>query len=283
MTQLIQNRPEPTTEKEVLQQWADTKVNVKEAWAIYDTICICSQFYGNEASINGWYPSFAAFGAEQEHIFFKNRTAAQASLAYTNMNNADSMDFAFVADSIGLQISAPAPNIEGVINGGDGVSGEVKWPDSLCGHVFSHDLPYHMGCEFVTQQDIRLQNTCYATPPGYGAMTSGVAYPQDDGTSLAAYGQLPFSGMVVNQGVPLLKNRFPFPEPIGIPRTSTIEVRLKLSEIAREYLTSMLGPRDYVFNSADGLAPYSFFPKRYMIQASLIGTRMVQQRGQYFR
>ena len=128
-----------------------------------------------------------------------------------------------------------------------------------------------------------MQAQAYHVPPGYGAMTSGSAGQFNAATSPAVYGDLPYNVNNVTQGVPILKNRFAFPEPIGLPRTSTIEGILQLGEHVRNVMTNIIGPLDYHFNSGDGTPPLLFFPKRYTLQMTLIGTRLVQQRGQYFR
>lgn len=269
-------------EMEVLKDFEEF-ANVAEAWCIYDTIVIDSAMYGNESNIKGWYNTLSAFGTDQEHRFFKERTEGSAGLAYCNQQSADQMDFAFKCHSIGIHVSAPAPNVEGVLNQADGTVGAVRYPDALVGHWFAADLPRHAAIQFKVHQDIIAEMPLIQCAPGYGATGSGTAFQRGDTLGGTVYGDIPFMSNAVCQGVPILSNRFPLPEPIGIPRTAPIEGILTLSDYARTTLTNILGPRHYQFNSDTGDVPYTFFPKRYSIQFSLMGERLVQQRGQYHR
>lgn len=266
-------------EREVFQDFKKF-ANVVEAWALYDSIIISPTLFGSEAGAGGWFTTFLAFGQQEQHSFFKTRTEGTAGLPYCNQQSADSMDFAFIADSIGLAVQSPAPDVEGRPNPGDGVPGDLDQQDDLISHWFSTDLPRHMGIQFKVQQDIRAEITAMHCPPGYGALGSGTAFP---GQTTAAYGDIPFMSNAVTQGVPLLSNRYPLPSPIGIPRTATIEGILHVSEYARSILQGIIGPQQYQFNSDNGLPPYTFFGRRYILQFSLIGQRLVQQRGQYHR
>jgi hypothetical protein len=268
-------------ERKVLAQFSQY-ANVVEPWALYDSIIICSDFYGNESSVPGWFTTYAAFSQQETHSFFKSRTEGTAGLQYTNMQSSDSMDFAFVAHSIGIGVLSPAPNIEGELGGADGIAGEIENSDSLIGHFLAADLPRHMGIQLKIQQDIRAECAALHAPPGYGVVGSGVAYDFPNAVA-PLHGDVPYMNFAVSQGVPALDNRYPFPEPIGIPRTATIEAVLHLSEYARWVLADVYGPRGFMFNSSDGAPPYTVFPRRYVIQVSLFGERLVQQRGQYHR
>lgn len=254
--------------------------NVVEAWALYDSIVISPTLYGSEAGAGGWFNNFVQFGQQETHSFFKTRTEGTAGLPYCNQQSADSMDFAFIADSIGLAIHGPAVNVEGVAAAPDGAGGDLTNQDDLVSHWFSTDLPRHMAIQLRVQQDIRAEVTAMHCPPGYGAIGSGTAFQSD---AVVNFGDIPVMTNAVVQGVPLLSNRYPLPSPIGIPRTATIEGILHVSEYARNILTQIEGPQNYQFNSNDGLPPYTFFQKRYSVQFSLIGQRLVQQRGQYHR
>lgn len=268
------------TDKQVAQQFSQF-ANVVEAWPLYDSILISKQFYGNEIGQDGWFTSWANFGSQETHRFYNIRTEA-AGDAYCNMQSADSMDFAFLAHSVGITVQGPAPNVEGHAETvQEGQTGELGGNDSFLSHWISSELPNHMGLQFKVQQDIRLEVPCMACPAGYGSVGSGsAATGTDDGST---YGDIPFHDNAVVQGVPLLENRIPFPTPIGIPRTATIEGILHLSEYARWVLQAVKGPDDFQFNTDDGAPAYTYFQKRYVIQMSIFGERLVQQRGQYHR
>lgn len=251
--------------------------NVVEAWAMYDTIGISPILYGSESQA-GFFTTFEQFGRQETHSFFKQRTEGAVGLPYTNQQSSDTMDFAFIAHSIGLAVFAPAPAVSGVAHGADGTIGSVEDPDLAIGAWFASDLPRHMGLQFKIQQDIRIELPSLHAPPGYGGAGGGAALPN---ITNVAFGDIPFVSAVASQGVPVLANRYPLPYKIGIPRTSTIEGKIFLSEYARHVLTNVLGPREMQFNSDTGAAPYTFFQKRYLLQFSLIGERLVQQRDQY--
>lgn len=269
---------EPKTEAEVLALFKRYK-NVAESWTLYDSILICNTFYGAENQVQGWFSTFQDFASHEQHIFFKSRTEAIAGGAYTNQQSSDTMDFAFLAYSMGIAIWAPAPNLEGTSGTQiEGASGVVDYGDPSIGHFFQFDLPRHMGIQFRTNQDIRAECTCYAAPPGYGPIGGGAA---SEIPETAIINALPVINIAGTQGVPVLQNRFKFPIPIGIPRTATIEGILKVSPYARYVLEGITGPQYYVFQADGGGPPFEFFPKRYGIQFSILGKRLVQQRAQY--
>ncbi len=266
-------------EVEVFEEF-EKYANVVEAWPLYDTIIVCRQFFGQEQSVNGWFSSFVTFGAQETHSFFKVRTEGTAGLQYTNQQSSDSMDFAFIADSIGIAIQAPAPDRQGDSGAPDGTAGDLVFADDMISHWFASELPRHMAIQLKVQQDIRAEVNCMDCPPGYGALGSGTSFPMQ---GPLGFGDIPFMTNSVVQGVPLLSNRYPLPSPIGIPRTATIEGILHISEYGRNILANTYGPRDFQFNTQEGTPPYTYFPARYMIQFSLLGQRLVQQRGQYHR
>ncbi len=267
-------------EKEVFDEFKEF-ANVVEAWALYDTIAISPTLYGSESQA-GWFTSLATFGQQETHSFFKARTEGMVGLPYTNQQSSDTMDFAFIAHSIGLAVWAPIPNLAGVGTDIDGQTGVLQNPDGLIGHWFQADMPRHMGLQFKIQQDIRIELPSLHCPPGYGIAGGGAAFPGIP-AAVPAFGAVPYMSAAACQGVPLLSNRYPLPYKIGIPRTSTIEGIIHLSEYARYVLTGVAGPRNMQFNSDDGTPDFTYFQERYMVQISLIGERLVQQRAQYHR
>lgn len=259
--------------------------NVLEPWTIYDSIIVSSAMYGNESNVQGWFPTFAAFGAQQEHRFFKSRNEAMAGLAYNNMQSQDRADFAFHALSIGLAFQGPSQPWE------KRNAGEFGTPPGInISNFFQFDLPNHVGVEFRLAQDIRLDASPYHMPPGYGPRVSGVSQGLDaafdvppnggpGGPAFLGY----TSGVVVGtQGEPTKDNRFYFKSEIAIPRNETFEVRITLSEYARMILTQITGPHSYLWGEIAG-APAALtevrFPTRYVIQCAIHGLREVQQRG----
>lgn len=260
----------------VLRQYAAAPPNVREAFALYDSIVIAPTWYGNEANVQGWFQTFEDFGGQSRHSLFKNRTWAQAGLEYSNQNNADSMDYAFIADSIGVVVWGPPDTLETQNN-----AGAVLHPDHFLCPWFLMEAIHSMAIDFKVQQDVRLESLVEATPGGYGPQGGGTAFGATNEVA-PAFAQFPYQHFTVNQGIPIMSNRIPFPTPIGIPRTATIEATLHVGQLARDDLQLIDGPRQYAQNATDGLSR-TFFDRRYVIQVSLFGTRLVQQRAQYHR
>lgn len=255
-------------------------MNVSESWSIYDTILISKNFYGGENNVNSWFNTFATFGAQNLHSFFKTRTEGTAGLAYCDQQSADTMDFAFRCYSLGVEFMGPALNLEADLTGTDGVVGDIDEPDFAICHFWKLDLANHCGVAFKVQQDTVFEAPAYSVPPGYGAMGGG-APMETNAVPLA--NAFPYNNTMVSTGVPTSKNRFAFKQLIEIPRTATIEVELHLSPYAQYVLQGVTGPRDYVFQSSAGGTPYESFGRRYGIRISLYGERLVQQRANYFR
>lgn len=278
------------TEKEVIQTFA-ANANVAESYPLYDTVLVCHDFYGQEANVRGWYTSFAAFAAQEEHHFFTTRNESTASLPYCNLQSADSMDFAFMIYNIGLRFFGPAPNICGEPSNAVEDPGEIIYLDPGVAHFWSYDLPNHISISLKTQQDTRIELTGYACPPGYGPTGGGAALNIPvpvipNGLETPIYYQRYQMNMFGTQGIAVLTNRFKLPSPIGIPRTGIVEGVLKLSEYARYVLGRLYGPTNYFFAEDDNPTTddsHSYnFAQRFGIQFSLFGKRLVQQRGQYF-
>jgi len=246
--------------------------NVSEPWILYDSIVICPQFYGAENNIPGWFNTYAAMGGQQFHSFFKTRTEGTAGLQYCNAQSADTMDYVYLLYSIGVNFLAPSSRLVRDVTSDPVAPTTLDWTSN---NFFESDLPRHVGVQFKVQQDIVFEGCAIDTPPGYGSVGFGGAW-QNAGTD-----QLDNQHGYVCQGVPVLGARFNFPNPIPIPRTSTIEGILDVSALGRAYLTSMVGPNLNVFRGATAVADVTPWYQRAVVMMSLHGKRLVQQRGQY--
>lgn len=263
--------------------------NVAEAWSVYDTMILCPTFYGQESSVQGWFQTFVAFSQEERHSFFKSRTEANASQAYCNKQTADSMDFAMEVYSLGCAFFAPGVRTLMATTDADPTYQTIN---SQIAHWWEVELPRHCSVEFKVQQDTILELPAMAAAPGYGPVGGGASFEHERSGRVSPQGvfnpdYLPVMNMAVTQGVPTPKNRWPFPKPIQIPRTATIEAIVTVSQYARDYLSNFanLNPQ-YVFGGISGAPadpPYTNFPARFGIQVSLLGKRLVQQRAQYHR
>lgn len=259
--------------------------NVKEAWPIYDTLIISPVFYGAESQNRGWFTSVAQFAAQPTHSFFKARTEASAGLCYCNKQSADSMDFAYKANTVGVAFFAPG--VRPLSQGPSGL-GDVDSLNTQTAHWWETVLPRHCSLELKVQQDIVLELPSLAASPGYGPQGGGASFEHEQVGYIAPNGSgnadyLPVMNMAVTQGVPQIVNRWSLGrEPLGIPRTATIEAIIRLSEIA-QYELQQLTQQYYYFKLPEGGGPgRTQFPARFGIQVSLLGHRLVQQRGQYW-
>lgn len=260
------------------QVFADFKkfANVAEYWPLYDSIVI-GELIGSESTVPGWFSSFVNFSNRETHQMFKNRTTGVAGEQYTNLQNGDVMDFAYIIDSIGLSITGP-PTYDVRVGSIDG-QGEIPGSqDAILPQWWRADFPWHVGIQLKVQQDIRLELPAMACPSGLGGVGDGVGFQQLN--ALGAYGEVPWMFTQTTQGVPVLSNRMPLPERIGVPRTGNLEVILHIGEWARRILALISGPNQMVFN-VTGASPFNTYFSRYMIGVSLFGQRLVQQRDQY--
>lgn len=266
--------------KEEAQVFADFRkyANVVEPWALYDTIVISNTLYGAEANAGGWFTTWPLFSQRETHSFFKTRTEGTVGLPYCNLQSADSMDFAFICHSIGIAFMGPC-SLDTLLTAQDGAV--PTYPDMTIGHFWTSDVPHHCGVQLKIQQDVRAEGCAIQLSPGYGAGGGGAAFGHTD-AAVPAHADIPFISNFVTQGLPILSNRFPLPVPIGIPRTASIEAVLYVSEFLRDVFANIGGPNEIYWNTS-GVNQYDGFPARYMIQFSLFGERLVQQRGQYHR
>lgn len=191
---------------------------------------------------------------------------------------------------------------------------------SVWGHQWKAEIPRHCSFEFKVEQDVIVEGPCMSFPPGHGIIGSGSAWSgpigrgvTDDLASAIFYenidaddagedsiAQLPAHIHVTNQGHPRLGNRFNFvdadgnPQPILIPRAALFQASIKLSPYAQYLLNEAMGPLYYAFNrrcpresnygeapNVTEVSPITWFGMRYGITVTLLGERLVQQRGQY--
>jgi|WetSurMetagenome_2_1015567.scaffolds.fasta_scaffold26671_3 hypothetical protein len=255
--------------------------NVAESAALYDTVVICKNMYGKETSIGGWFNTFAGFAANEKHTYFKSRTEGSSHLAYCNMQSADNVDFVFKVFSFGVRFFAPVNP--------DCLNYTIQSPSQYAENMpvwWMFDLPKFCGIDFRVQQDVIIENSCLATPSGYGPRGGGGAQPAID-TRVGNANQIPWKTIVGTIGEPSIDNRFPLPNPIEIPRNTPIEANVYVSEYGRYVLRQLAGPEMSVMLTENQVATpgggdYLSMPNRYGIQVSLYGYREVQQRGQYF-
>jgi len=236
-------------------------VNAKERFEVHDSIMI-----GNTKSIAGkpgWYDSFSSFAASQKHSLFKQRAISDVGLAYNNMDTRDQMPFAFELTSIGISFAAPL-----------GITGEEFDPvtpandNNLIGPIWCNDVPRLIGFRLKVRQDEKLLHCCELAPEGAGSVGA---------MGVAAGGGALNVMTNITQSEPDLDNRWPFPEPIGIPRAASFSVELELSSYCVEMLRTWPQLNDYYFGPIEQQVRV---PSVASIRCSLIGNRFVQQRNE---
>lgn len=217
------------------------------------------------------------------------------------------------------QIASQANGGKGMVPWGAIVLDDPHVLNSAIAHIWKAELPMHMGFQFKVEQDVILEGPCMTFPPGHGFTGGGSSWcdpvsPGDSnlpgdynmndaisgspGVGKDAVVQHPQMISVVTQGHPRLGNRFNFinhkgePQPLEIPRGALMQASVNLSSYASYMLTNILGPMYYLFNrrcprkwfagETEGQDNNVWFGTRYGITVSLIGERLVQQRGNYW-
>jgi hypothetical protein len=300
--------------------------NVSEIYPLYDSIIVSQRFHGNEANVRGWFGAslanptlqpFSAFGSQQTHTLFKDRTAGQAGAMYCNLESAETMDFAYRLYSVGVRFWGPVTGFE-VAPHWDSTGSPPPWGAitqddpvmiaSCLSAWWKGSFPFQCGFRLKVEQDIIVEGPAMTFPPGHGFTGSGIAwsapvYPEHNvepaGAGDALILQHPQMISVITQGNPKLGNRFNFidadnkPQPVEIPKGALIKAEILLSEYAQYYLEDQAGPLYYLFNrlcprewdsdAATGVeSPAYWFGTRYGVTVTLLGERLVQRRGQYF-
>lgn len=263
MSQMVIERRKAAVQKEY--------TNVGEAWNLYDTI-LCGGYVPSMQFNTGWFATFAAMGLANTLPFFSVRNKNHG-LMYNNQDTRDQLPYVFRVFTIGVSFFAPSAPLY------EDTAGVPTNPQTQALHHFVHELPKHCSVTVQVQQDDRLKIAALMTPPGYGAFGGGVAQGDPEVAWAAGGAPANVARWNVHSGVPELKNKWAFPEPLEIPRRANLSVVLRLSEYGRQMLQNMVGPFQYVLANTDSTA-WEFRYGMCGVQVTLGGQRLVQQRGQ---
>jgi len=248
--------------------------NVKENWPLFDTVMVATDRLDVQ-STPGWFPTLAAMSAANQMFFFNQRTRADG-LAYCNLDTRDQMPYAFIIKSAGVRFFASYQSENTAID----PAGSAWWLENYVPHVFLVDLPEHCSFRLQIQQDDILKSVVPLVPSGYGPCGGGYGQTSPISQFVVAADK---SYSAVTQSVAHVTNRFKFATRIKVPRNAALTVELQFSEYARGLLAIMArqGIQDMI--SGNGHAEDIDHDSKsiYGIQVSLIGQRLVQQRGQY--
>lgn len=290
--------------------------NVREQIILTDTVLV-SKFVGQLTDRpNGWFTSFAGAGAAGEFSFMNVRNRS-IGIQYNNQDARDQLPFGMRIMSIGVKFFAPpcASQFTACENKGsteisrvpvgDDVYTDPAYPlltnrEELHSALWESDLPNHMSLTLRTNQDIRLRGPAAIFTPGFGAVGGGWGWGSPGDLYMAAYAGTPtpsishetgaptFGGYVTNletiaHGEVDIRQRFPFPIPIDVPKRANLSVTLKLSQYGKEMLQAITGPYWMPFPKyvdSDALKK-SVKAAMFGIDCTIKGERLIQQRGAY--
>jgi len=271
--------------------------NVREMWAIYDTVLIGPHL---GSIVRGWFDSFSQLALVNEIPFFNVRNRSTAGVQYNNQDSAELLPYVFQAMSLGVEFlifpftdtcavndepflpfaklagEGPAPGTL-LQNGGNEWIDDTKIQQQNEGEyeIFAN-LMDHAAVKLKISQDEKVCNVVTHQPAGFG--TAGTA---------VSCGISEKFGIISNytNGVPKIKNRYRFTTPIEFPRNVNFNAVITFSLYARYVLALMGGPETWA-NSlipiSDGDEPEHFSVAGHSvagIRVSLLGVREVQQRG----
>lgn len=250
-------------------------LNVLEPQTLIDTVLIGPSVASMQFR-DGWYTSFANFGAALEIPFFNVRNRNHG-LPYNNQDTRDQTAYGMKVYNLGVCFFGPqvatqfleAPNAPG----GYAV-------EEIHSAVWEADLPEHASVILRVNQDDRLKAQCAMVPCGYGPVGGGMGHgdPTQDVSYLPSYIPSTMKGCTTG-GIADLGNKWPFPEPLDVPRRATLSAVIKLSDYARALLAQMTGPHGLWAQDVRGQGVV--LPSLFGVQISMTVKRYVQQRGEY--
>jgi len=242
--------------------------NVQEHWCLYDTVLAYVAPGSSGVSLaSGWFNGLGPMGQANDLPFFNIRNR-NIGLAYNNQDARDQFPYAMRLFSIGVGFWRTHLSTD--------INYEPGSPyEEAVGHIFNVDLPRHCSLVLKIQQDERLKTIVPFASPGYGPHGGG--YGRGQPSSFANSAMINTVMGTETQGVPDLKRRWIFPDNIEIPRRASVSVTLRFSEYARNLLQAMGEVADVNWPIQHG----TLTAATAGVQVSLIGERLVQQRGQY--
>jgi hypothetical protein len=225
--------------------------NVWESWMIYDTALVGP---GVDTSHN-WYASFTAMAQAPEIPFINVRTLSSAGAAYTNITSRDKFPWPYLLHSMGLRFMYPDPTVD---------NSSPHTAIMAATKLFNQIVQEHAWFELEIREDVILRIKPTHMPAGCGVQ-GYVSQLNAQNNSIAT---------TLTNGVPNLGNRWKFVgKTIQIPRDTPVRGRLYFSQYGKDLLTQM-----------DEVSPLDFedeFNNVAFIELTLLGTRGVQQRGEY--
>lgn len=225
--------------------------NVMESWMIYDTALIGP---GVDTAHN-WYLSFTTLAAAPEVPFINVRTLSSAGAAYTNVTSRDKFPWMYMLHSMGMRFIYPDPTID---------NSSPHTAIMAATKLFNQVVQEHAWFELEIREDVVLRVKPSHMPAGVGVQ----GYVQGNNAANN------WISTTLTNGAPYLGNRWKFVgKSLAIPRDTPVKGRLMFSQYGKDLLGQM--------DAVSGLDFEDEFNNIAMIELTMLGTRGVQQRGEY--
>lgn len=289
--------------------------NVREQIMLTDTVLIGKWVGQMPDRPTGWFPTFAELGAAGTMNFFNVRNRS-IGVMYNNQDARDQLPYGMRINSIGVRFYA---STAGTFTSCDNVGStdtartpkaETDYTDPLFATlvnreelhaaVWEADMVNHASALLRTNQDIRLKCPVSMLASGTGPIGGGWGWGSPNDLIYYANGGTPVPAIAGESGPPHLgafcgnlediqvgevdiRQRFPFPVPIEVPKRANLSLEIKLSQYARELLQAIPGPYWWPVPNAFTVNGLTKTVKSavYGIECTLLGERLVQQRGDY--
>jgi hypothetical protein len=256
-------------------------VNAEEPWILYDTVQIREPSKEFPIPNGNGFPNLAALAAAQSVNLFNVRAIGDPGVgeAYNNLDSRDSMPFAFVLRTFGLTFQSPRALV--MKPDFDQTGNLIGQNGALCA-LWEQEMVRHVGVHLKISQDEKLLAASMFCPEGTGLSGFGIAGPTVGAYGATApIGAASFATGAAQVGVDHLSNRWTWPRGVNVPKGCNLSVQLVFSEYGKALLKLFGGtPVEYDFATGDIVTPVKHFPGMFSIRASLIGTRLVQQRNE---
>ncbi len=229
-------------------------LRVAEAWERYDSVIVGQ---GAEALDPGFFENFSAFAQADSLRWFSQRASA-VGRAYTNQRT-ERTDWAQDLYFFGIQFYAPP----GMGDKDDAPNDTQFWPS-----MWVKQLAAMMSFRItIAESDEVLVIPGDSAPSG-----RGVANVFADGSAAPFFNP-------GTEGIPVLANRWKFPEPIMLPAQAKITVEARVDQPMRAFMSQFTTePR---FKAVLNSATNEFVQLRnfFFIRCSFMGPRYLQFRG----
>jgi len=289
--------------------------NVREQIQLTDVVLIGKYVGRMPDRPQGWFTTFSDLGSAGNMSFFNVRNRS-IGLSYNNQDARDQLPYGIRVMSIGVRFfAATVSTFTACSNKGEQAAARIRYPETtytdpawalltnreeLHAGMWEADLPNHASASLKTNQDIRLRAAVAMLPSGTGPVGGGWGWGSPGDLVYAAQGGTPvpaisgetappymgaFAGNLedIEHGKTDRRFRFPFPVPLDIPKRANLSIEIGLSQYAREMLQAIPGPFWWPVPNAWTSSGLSTAVKSavYGVECSIIGERLVQQRGDY--